>query len=881
MFNLNLYDMKTKFISALAVLLLTALPAYAVFNEKNISTTLEVLRSELQQEMEKLQKVQELTDIMRTSQHRQMISMVRRCNELSLMLYSQKQEYTFDMTYAFDEVTKEYEKYNRERLPYDRFVERLDAEIDKYERLLEALRRIPPMLEEIEEVPDSLKAATDSLLFSNRPRAERERPAFREFRRQAIDAEKGKRLPFLLDSAGCVTRDTCVQYAINLLNSCTEQRDELIRDSEHYETTNKRLKESFDYAQQNYRNIQKSIFKEGQDSYLAVLRYFPTYLGEVLAEARSKYGRDETVGDSGFRRSEWRGPVVAGFIVFAILHFLLATGLSLAIFRLFIRRMKSDFGKWLQERKPAVVILCGVIVFAISFAIAAAVTDMHFLDIATHLILIYSWLLAAIVFSLLVRLDGAGTRRSLKAYLPVSVIGLLVITFRIIFVPDKMMNLIFPPILLACTVWQFIICFRRGNLLRKSDYICNCITFCIFLVTTVMSWIGFVLMGVQVLIWWLFQLAAIQTVTALYSLLGHYNDNVIRRRMDKYGKSHIVIDKGNKDSYIEATWLFNFVRDAFLPIMAIASVPFCAYMAAEVFNLSAAFETLFREPFLSLNSASGSEILRLSILKLVLVFSLFFIFRYLNTSIKSFYKLYRYRKLMSEEGKKYIHANEVNLTLANNIISIVIWGGYIIMGILMLKIPMGAISIVAAGLATGIGLALKDVLNNFIYGIQLMSGRARVGDYIECDGIRGKVESISYQSTQILTADEAIMSFTNTSLFNKNFKNLTKNNAYEFVKIVVGVSYGTDVQKVRDLILGAIEGMVKEDKYGRSTVDRRKGFSVTFDGFGDSSVNLALKAYVLVEEKYAFVSAANELIYRILGENSIEIPFPQRDVHIR
>ena len=56
---------------------------------------------------------------------------------------------------------------------------------------------------------------------------------------------------------------------------------------------------------------------------------------------------------------------------------------------------------------------------------------------------------------------------------------------------------------------------------------------------------------------------------------------------------------------------------------------------------------------------------------------------------------------------------------------------------------------------------------------------------------------------------------------------------------------------------------------------------MTFDGFGDSSVNLAVKAYVLVEERFAFVAAANEIIYRVLGENSIEIPFPQRDIHIR
>ena len=104
----------------------------------------------------------------------------------------------------------------------------------------------------------------------------------------------------------------------------------------------------------------------------------------------------------------------------------------------------------------------------------------------------------------------------------------------------------------------------------------------------------------------------------------------------------------------------------------------------------------------------------------------------------------------------------------------------------MLHIPAGAIETVSAGLAAGLGFAMKDLLENFFYGISLMSGRVRVGDYIECDGIRGKVESITYQSTQIITSDGSVMAFLNSALFNKNFKNLTRNNSYEFVKLPVG-----------------------------------------------------------------------------------------------
>lgn len=872
--------MRKRIVFVLTLLMFSAIPASAVFNEKNLNTTLDVLRLELEQEVAKARKVQEYTSLMSRQQRQQMVSMIKRCNELSLMLYSQNQDFTFDMTYAFDEVTKEYDRFNRERMPYDRFVERLEMEIDKYERLLESLRRIPPMLEEIEEVPDSLKAATDSLLLGSRPHNGAGSPALREFRRQKLDGNRARQ-PFVLDSLGCVTRDSCVSYALSLLNMCTAQRDEFVRDAEHYESTNNRLKESFDYAQTRYRTIQNSIFKDGQTNYFSVLRFFGSYLKETVDQAKSKYGTGDGAGSGSLGQSEWRGPVVAGFIVFVFLHLLLATLLSMGIFALFMKKRSSSFGKWLADRRRSVILFLGVLIFAVSFSAVGVLADSNFLKMATRLLLIYSWIMGSIVFSMVVRLEGESLRQSQKAYMPLMVLGLTVIAFRIIFVPNTTLNLVLPPALLACSIWQSILCRRCGKEMRRSDYLCNCLTLLIFIAATVISWAGYVFMGVQLLIWWLFQLAAIQTVIAVHSLLELYWDKVERKRMDRYAKSHIVIDKGSRDSYIEVTWFFNFVKDALLPVIATVSVPLCIYLAADVFNLSGAFDDLLHKPFLNLTNASESVILSLSVHKIVLVFALFFVFRYVNSTVKAFYKLARYRKLMSAGGRKYVHTNEVNLTLANNIITILVWGAYIIMAVLMLRIPMGAISIVAAGLATGLGLAMKDVLNNFIYGIQLMSGRARVGDYIECDGIRGKVESISYQSTQILTADQAIMSFTNTSLFNKNFKNLTKNNAYEFVKIIVGVAYGTDVETVRQLILGSLEGLVREDKYGRSTIDRKKGFAVTFDGFGDSSVNLAVKAYVLVEERYAFVAAANEIIYRVLGENSIEIPFPQRDVHIR
>ena len=75
--------------------------------------------------------------------------------------------------------------------------------------------------------------------------------------------------------------------------------------------------------------------------------------------------------------------------------------------------------------------------------------------------------------------------------------------------------------------------------------------------------------------------------------------------------------------------------------------------------------------------------------------------------------------------------------------------------------------------------------------------------------------------------------------------------------------------------------LVKVDNYGRSIIDKQKGFNVILNDFGESSVDLAVTCWVLVSEKNAFGYKIREVIYETLNKHNIEIPFPQRDVHIK
>ena len=224
----------------------------------------------------------------------------------------------------------------------------------------------------------------------------------------------------------------------------------------------------------------------------------------------------------------------------------------------------------------------------------------------------------------------------------------------------------------------------------------------------------------------------------------------------------------------------------------------------------------------------------------------------------------------------------MNITLAKNVIAIITWGLYFIITLVILHVPKSGISIVTAGLMTGLGFAMQDLIENFFYGISLMAGRLRVGDYIECDGITGRVESITYQSVQVITADGCVIAFLNKTLFNKNFKNMTRNHSYELIKIPVGVAYGTDITLVRQLLTDALTPLCAATSAttGEPVADPDRPLSVVFSNFGDSSVDLFVCVWMRVEEKYALAARIKEAIYTTLNQNNIAIPFPQHDIHI-
>jgi small-conductance mechanosensitive channel len=156
-----------------------------------------------------------------------------------------------------------------------------------------------------------------------------------------------------------------------------------------------------------------------------------------------------------------------------------------------------------------------------------------------------------------------------------------------------------------------------------------------------------------------------------------------------------------------------------------------------------------------------------------------------------------------------------------------------------------------------------------------MTGRIKVGDWIEVEGIMGKVTSINYTSTTVNSLYGEVITLTNSQLFTKNYKNLTRNHGYVLATIPFGVAYGSNFQEVSSLVEDAVL------KLRHKWTDRSKPVKVVFTEFGESSIDMKLIVWVDAVKKIYAVSDILACIYQTLNENGIEIPFPQRDLHIK
>lgn len=903
-------------------LLLTIVPLFAAPTKENLSVTLTELRKNMKRDFQQMSVTRAELAERYEAQHQQMVDIMKQCNELSLKLYSQKQEFTFDLSYTLEKVKHEYKEFQQDKMPYDRIVSNLDLEVDRYARLIESLRRLPPELDTIYGLADSLLYRNDSLYQHHLINASQLERTI-----EAATLSDSLTLPFTLDEQGQRDRDSCIFYAKELLQMYFESKAIVVADSIHYNETYLHLKESYDYASNYYKLLQRRIFVEGQTPWPVILAHFDRYWREAKKDAKEKYGfydmknyfgdlsdiptidsltqlsidslnqltmdslvaplsdtlvatnntsNDETNISISKRLEFSMQLLIIVFLIVELLFFWLLARLVLIPFFKWVKPIKRMVAK---EQKRYIALLLAIITTLI-FNLGSK-GELQVFAKAFSLSNTFLWLLAAIIASLLIRVKPEQLKTSIKLYRPIIFLAIFVIGCRVLFIPNTMMNIIFPPFLIVFFCWQLLACLRQAKKADRRDRVFAWITLAVTGAAMIVAIAGFIFASLLFLIWWYFQLAAILTMITIWHLIIKYKEQRMNRRISDYLNQITVVTGQDKKTFLfRVTWFYDLVREVILPMLMITSFPLCLYWAMNVFDFDDLFDNLIYKPFIDFTKENGANTFVVSVHSILLLINLFLVFRYVNHAIHALWQQNRFNSFLRKTKRETIHKDEINLSLGNSIINFIVWTIYAFVIILTLHIPTGSLSIVAGGFSAGVGLALKDIINNFIYGIQLMSGRLKVGDWIECDGIRGKVTNINYQTTQVETINNTSVSFLNASLFAKNFVNLTKGNPYELLKITVGVAYGTDVQRVREVIENAMQVMCTKDALGRDVVDPQRGIYVRLANFGDSSVDIVVKQFILASEQIAYADKAKEVIYNALNENNIEIPFPQCDIHI-
>ncbi len=252
---------------------------------------------------------------------------------------------------------------------------------------------------------------------------------------------------------------------------------------------------------------------------------------------------------------------------------------------------------------------------------------------------------------------------------------------------------------------------------------------------------------------------------------------------------------------------------------------------------------------------------------LIILFVSLFLLTFLTSRLR--------RLLINRVFPRYNLEKGVAVSIATITRYIIVTVGFIVI-LQASGIDLSALGILLGALGIGIGFGLQNITNNFISGIIILFERPiKVGDRVEVGGITGNVTNISARSTTLLTNDNISVVVPNSDFINStviNWSLLDRNVRFNFP---VGVSYKEDPERVKALLLE-----VAHDNPGVLRVPKP---DVLIDGFGDSSIDLNLRVWTsrFSDRPRVLRSQLYYAIFRKFRENGVEIPFPQRDMHLR
>lgn len=264
----------------------------------------------------------------------------------------------------------------------------------------------------------------------------------------------------------------------------------------------------------------------------------------------------------------------------------------------------------------------------------------------------------------------------------------------------------------------------------------------------------------------------------------------------------------------------------------------------------------------------------------ILAITKFFLIFIIGFSIATFYK-----KRISNAKSHYLRNTSIaTRTMLANLGYYFLVAMTFVFGLKSVGIDLSSLTILVGALSVGIGFGLQNIVSNFISGIILIFEKSiQVGNIIEIgSGLRGKVNQINMRSSVITTFDNIDIIIPNATLIQNNVINLTFSDDVRRLHVPFGIAYGSNIEEVIKIILNSLE---KSDLiYIKTNLEKLPKVRMTL--MGPSSIDFELLVWISENPNENGIGSSTMsdfliFVYKTLQANSIEMPFPQMDVHIK
>ena len=393
------------------------LPANAVLQEDSLRNSLQVLRHELiEQHLEQTKQLNNSRYVTEKVTN-QLKEIGEKSAQVSLMLYSQKTDNIFDLTYACQQATELWRDFQTQTRPFHDLITESNEEIARYDSLVNVL----------------------STMYT-----------------------------FGLTPEMKTNRNVCLTLAVSIRRMLKERSDSYQEYILFYRYSQHQLQALDAYAQKRYDEIQSGIFTNAGNNYYRILKTFGFQISQMKTLLSEKYSPNSLIV------SQWDVKWIITLFTMIILYGLIAILINYLSIRFLVTRvMKTNrFEQKSQAflaKRTCIIMLASVVTFSIILVVIRLFSPSNFVHMACSLLLEYTWMLSVIFASLLLRVEGSQTHNAYRIYYPLIMIGFFVITFRIVMLPSSVITLLFTPLLLIDTLWQARMIYKYHKLVPRYD----------------------------------------------------------------------------------------------------------------------------------------------------------------------------------------------------------------------------------------------------------------------------------------------------------------------------------------------------------------------------------------------------------------------------